>query len=257
MKLRIFVKLCILLLLAALSVSTYMFIISTYTDIYSPPSSPSQPRHFPPKTLEDAQALLHEITRKSQQSFWKVLILYSAGYLIKQAFAIPGSGVLNLLAGGMYGQLQAALLVSILASFGSLLCYLISYWLLDERIMKYLFKERLQSLKRRLPTAPRELWSFMLGVRMFPLIPQWFVNIASPHLDVPVWIFFTATLIGLVPYNFITCGAGTILNEISGWHDVMQASVLVKLFALASVIIALSYFSHRKTAAKSTKSNAD
>lgn len=44
----------------------------------------------------------------------------------------------------------------------------------------------------------------MLFLRITPTLPNLFINLASPIVDVPFHVFFLATLIGLVPAAYIT-----------------------------------------------------
>lgn len=51
-------------------------------------------------------------------------------------------------------------------------------------------------------------------MRITPIVPNWFINISSPILDVPISIFFSATFIGLMPANVIHVKTGLMLNDI-------------------------------------------
>lgn len=44
----------------------------------------------------------------------------------------------------------------------------------------------------------------MLFLRITPSLPNLFINLASPIVDIPFHIFFLATLIGLIPASYIT-----------------------------------------------------
>jgi uncharacterized membrane protein YdjX (TVP38/TMEM64 family) len=48
----------------------------------------------------------------------------------------------------------------------------------------------------------------MLFLRITPLVPNWFLNISSGNLGVPLSVFVWGTFLGLVPNNlmFITMG---------------------------------------------------
>lgn len=59
------------------------------------------------------------------------------------------------------------------------------------------------------------LFFYFLFLRVTPLLPNWFLNISSAVVGVPFKIFFTATAIGLVPYNFLLVKTGLTLDEIS------------------------------------------
>jgi uncharacterized membrane protein YdjX (TVP38/TMEM64 family) len=59
----------------------------------------------------------------------------------------------------------------------------------------------------------------LLFLRITPLLPNWFVNIACPLVDVPFKYFFLATLIGLVPANCLHISTGATLNNAAGATD--------------------------------------
>ncbi|TSR51425.1 Transmembrane protein 41A-A [Bagarius yarrelli] len=51
-----------------------------------------------------------------------VLLLFSSAYLYKQAFAIPGSSLLNILAGALFGPWLGLALCSVLTTVGASMC---------------------------------------------------------------------------------------------------------------------------------------
>jgi uncharacterized membrane protein YdjX (TVP38/TMEM64 family) len=56
-----------------------------------------------------------------------------------------------------------------------------------------------QVAKRR-----KKLLNYMLFLRVTPTLPNTFINFASPIVDVPYYVFFLATSIGLIPAAYIT-----------------------------------------------------
>lgn len=68
----------------------------------------------------------------------------------------------------------------------------------------------------------------MLCVRVTPIIPKWFVNLASPIVGIPFKVYFLATLIGnenpkkflisptqgYIPANLILIKMGLTLNNL-------------------------------------------
>lgn len=62
-----------------------------------------------------------------------------------------------------------------------------------------LFTSFFQVTKRR-----EKLLNYMLFLRVTPTLPNTFINLASPIVDVPYHIFFFATLIGLIPAAYVT-----------------------------------------------------
>jgi uncharacterized membrane protein YdjX (TVP38/TMEM64 family) len=56
------------------------------------------------------------------------------------------------------------------------------------------------------------LFWYMLFLRLTPLIPNWFVNLASPLVGIPYKYFLSASFIGLMPMNFILIQTGQTLK---------------------------------------------
>jgi uncharacterized membrane protein YdjX (TVP38/TMEM64 family) len=54
----------------------------------------------------------------------------------------------------------------------------------------------------------------MLFLRITPLLPNVFINVASPIVNVPYSTFFLATFFGLMPMNVVHINTGLMLNEI-------------------------------------------
>jgi hypothetical protein len=75
------------------------------------------------------------------------------------------------------------------------LCWVLNYFLFPVYFLGWIN----QIAKRR-----DKLLNYMLFLRITPTLPNLFINLASPIVDVPFHIFFFATLIGLIPAAYIT-----------------------------------------------------
>ncbi|XP_072434782.1 transmembrane protein 41A-B-like isoform X2 [Chiloscyllium punctatum] len=93
------------------------------------------------------------------------------------------------------------------------------------------------------------LFFFLLFLRFFPMTPNWFLNITSPILNVPLTQFFFSIVIGLLPYNFICVQTGCILSEISSLDNLFSWSILMKLLVIAIVALVpgalIKHYSHQ------------
>ncbi|KAF9354197.1 Transmembrane protein 41A [Mortierella sp. AD094] len=87
------------------------------------------------------------------------------------------------------------------------------------------------------------LFMQLLLIRLFPLTPYWFINLASPLVGVPVIPFMTSMFLGCMPYNYICAQAGAILSEIHELRDIYRQPwilfqvVLVLVLSTAAVIV--------------------
>lgn len=58
-----------------------------------------------------------------------------------------------------------------------------------------------------------KLLNYMLFLRVTPTLPNTFINVASPIVDVPYRIFFMATFIGLIPAAYVTVRVSFFLTS--------------------------------------------
>jgi len=65
------------------------------------------------------------------------------------------------------------------------------------------------------------------------VIPNWFINIASPIFDVPLSTFAIATFFGVMPQTFVAVKAGLTLQELNSPSDVINGKIILNLFGLA------------------------
>lgn len=196
----------------------------------------SKELHFP-KDLDDLSEIAEMMKEYKSDHFGYISLLFCSAYLYKQTFAIPGSVFMNLLAGAIYGIWLAFPLCCVLSAIGASLCFLLSKSFGKTLIMKY-FADKLEPLQKMVQENLDSLFFFLLSIRIFPMSPNWFINMAAPILDVPITQFFFSVLIGLMPYNFVCVQTGSILSEITSIKDVMTTSIMIK-FGLVAIVMLL------------------
>lgn len=91
----------------------------------------------------------------------------------------------------------------------------------------------------------------MLFLRVTPLIPNWFVNIASPIVGVPFSVFVLSTAIGLVPANYFHAQTGATLASITSWSLSDNWPSFVTLFVLQFVALLPTLLKRRLAAVES------
>uniref|UniRef100_K3X5H0 VTT domain-containing protein n=2 Tax=Globisporangium ultimum (strain ATCC 200006 / CBS 805.95 / DAOM BR144) TaxID=431595 RepID=K3X5H0_GLOUD len=167
------------------------------------------------------------------------LLCFACVYAMKQTFAIPGSAVLNLFAGALLPLPLAFPLVCALTACGASFCYLLSRVLASEAIVTgvcdRLLPNKLAQLRLQIEKAKREgeLLYMLLFLRVFPFSPNWFLNLASPWLQVPLYLFTPSVALGLMPYNFITVQAGAMLSTLTSTSDMLDPKTVGSLVLLA------------------------
>jgi len=203
-----------------------------------------------PSSLEDLKTISSTLASFQDNHSAYVLALFSGAYLFKQTFAVPGSVFLNLLAGALYGVWPGFLLCCLLSGLGASACYTLAR-LVGADTASHYFPSRIQAFRDKLEENKTELPFYLLFLRLFPMSPNWALNMASGVLGVPLHLFFLSVFVGLMPYNYICVTSGAILSELRDVHDIMNwtnigRSVLAAFVALVPSII-LKYRSKAKS----------
>lgn len=105
-------------------------------------------------------------------------------YVILQTFAIPGTIWLSLLSGALYGSTRGFLLIAAISTAGSCSCYGMSC-LLWRPVARALWPERLEQFRSEVAKRRHELLSYIIFLRVTPMLPNVFINVASPIVGVP------------------------------------------------------------------------
>uniref|UniRef100_A0A023FNZ5 Putative conserved plasma membrane protein n=1 Tax=Amblyomma cajennense TaxID=34607 RepID=A0A023FNZ5_AMBCJ len=192
--------------------------------------------------LKDLAALLSSY---NEHHSTYVFVLFSSAYLYKQTFAIPGSVFLNVLAGALFGLWKSFLLTCLLSGMGASQCYLLSKFCGQKYVTRF-FSDKVKLLQDKVKQNRHRLLYWLLFLRLFPMTPNWFLNIASPVVGVPLHLFFISVFIGLMPYNFICVQTGCILSELKSMNDILTWTTMAKMAAIASVALLPSLLMNRK-----------
>ncbi|CAG7732179.1 unnamed protein product [Allacma fusca] len=194
-------------------------------------SGPDERLHLP-RQLEDLKelAILAEDYKVNRPVY--TLVLLVSVYIYKQSFAIPGSFLLNLLSGALYG-LKGFPLVSFLSAVGATHCYILSKYFGRDTLKTY-FPDRIQYFNKLVEQNRHSgLFRFLISLRLFPMTPNWLINMASPIVGVPIIPFFFSVFFGLMPYNYITVQAGEILRSLESASDVISYKTMLVLGVVA------------------------
>jgi len=182
------------------AIAVLVFVFSTF-----PPLTPAQ-RSKVGFDLSDSWGTAHNLTmvvaEYRDDHYLSVMAAFCAVYIFMQSFAIPGAIILSLMAGPLFGLRVGLTLVSAVATTGASMCYLLSHmW--GRKLVQSTFPNLLAPLRARVVASRDNLFSYMLFLRITPLVPNWFINVSAPLLAVPLHTFVAATFLGLIPGNYI------------------------------------------------------
>ncbi|XP_070692298.1 transmembrane protein 41B [Pempheris klunzingeri] len=189
-----------------------------------------------PKDMDDAKALGTVLSKYKDTYYTQVLVAYFATYIFLQTFAIPGSIFLSILSGYLYPFPLALFLVCLCSGLGASFCYMLSYLVGRPMVYKYL-SERAQKWSQQVDKHRDHLINYIIFLRITPFLPNWFINITSPVINVPLGVFFIGTFLGVAPPSFVAINAGTTLYKLTTAGEAVSWNSLAVLGVLAVLSI--------------------
>lgn len=210
-----------------------------------------------PSSLARAQQLGETLRAFAARAPARLLLAHAACYLYLQTFAIPGTVFFNLLGGALFGVGLGFPLCLAYNTLGSVFMFLLSRRFGRALVARF-FPRKLEALRALIDAHRDELALYLVFLRVFPFTPNWFINMAAPHLDIPLRTFALGPLVGLVPYNFLSCKAGLVLSELRSRGDIIDTATTVQLVVVAVVGgVALPWLKRHFAAAESGGAKKD
>jgi len=222
-----------LLLLIFLSSSLAMFLVwMTFPEVNAEDKT-----HLKfPKDIEDAKALGSVLSSYKEQYFAQVFAGFLCTYIFLQTFAIPGSIFLSILSGYLFPFPLALFSVCFCSATGASFCYLLSF-LVGRKLVRHYLPERAAQWSSKVDQHRGNLFSYIMFLRITPFLPNWFINIVSPVIGVPLFPFWMGSFFGVAPPSFIFIQAGTTLQQLTSTMDPItpETVALLVVFALLSM----------------------
>ena len=173
-----------------------------------------------------------------QRVLWSVLI-FSLFYIVVVVFSAPFATILTVSGGFVFGAVLGSFLSVMSASFGATLLFL----LIKSKFGHYfeLKIEDNESLKYIRVGIEKNLWSYLLLIRLVPIVPFWIANIAPALLGVKGLTYAVTTFFGILPatifYSYI---GSTIDTSFSGTSPDLSVYSKIEFIIPVSGLILLT-----------------
>ena len=136
-----------------------------------------------------------------------------------QAFSLPGSMYMSILAGAVWGFARALPLACTCVATGATLCYLISAALGPALLTMPKWKAHLDKWARKIQDNRENVISFLIVLRIAPLPPHWVVNVVCPHVGIGIVPFWISTWLGILGVSVIHTTIGGGLDDMTSADD--------------------------------------
>lgn len=202
-------------------------------------------------TLKQHRAFLLQWTH---QNYSYAVLGFMVIYIVAVAISIPGAVFLTLAGGFLFGVVWGTVYVVISATLGGAILFLAV-----KTAARPWIENRTSGWVKKMEKGFREnAFNYLLTLRLIPLFPFWLVNIVPAILNIPLRIFITATLIGIIPGSVIYVSVGNGLGHLfdSGQKPdlniIFTPPILLPLLGLSilSLIPILYKFTKRKDCEK-------
>ncbi len=141
------------------------------------------------------------------------LLIYGLIYACAVALSVPGATLLTIVGGLLFGWLAGALAAIIAATAGATVIFLAAKTSFEDVLTR-----KAGSLVRRIQAGfVRDAFSYLLFLRLTPVVPFWLVNIAAALAHVRLRTFVGATLLGIIPaafaFSFVGSGLDSLIDS--------------------------------------------
>lgn len=188
-------------------------------------------------TFEYLKTNHHSLRDYVAAHYARAAIIFILLYL-STSLVIPGALALTVAGGALFGTFPATLFVTIGATVGSVAAFYVTRYLLSEWVQER-FREELVQFNRELD---QHGYSYLLTLRIIPVLPAFLVNYLAGLTKVPPGTFLWTTSLGVLPGAMVYAYAGSRLARIESAADIvslpmMAAFLLMGLFSLLPVIL--------------------
>ncbi|MBF0160791.1 MAG: TVP38/TMEM64 family protein [Magnetococcales bacterium] len=203
-------------------------------------------------TLEALQANYQQLALLQADSPWWFGGAFFVLYVGVTALSLPGTTLLMLAGGALFGLGPATLLISFAASLGATLAFLLARYLLRESIQSR-FSARLARINQGLS---RHGVLYLLTLRLLPIVPSALVNLLMGLTNLPARTFYWVSQVGMLAAILIYVRAGTQLTTLQHPSELLSLQLFGPLVLLSGLPLlvnyGLKYRAYKKTLSSTT-----
>ena len=179
-----------------------------------------------------------------------VIAAFFAAYVAVTALSLPGAAIMTLAAGGIFGLVTGAIIVSFASTLGATLAFLAARFVLGESVQNK-FGARLAEINKG---VEKEGGFYLFTLRLVPLVPFFVINLVMGLTKMKTWTFYWVSQLGMFLGTLVFVNAGTQLAKIDSLKGILSPGligsfVLLGIFPLIAKKI-VDTFKARKVYAK-------
>ena len=150
-----------------------------------------------------------------------MLALYGA-HVATIVLAMPVSALMTTIHGFLFGWASGAALAVASTTSGALIVFAVARTALGGAIARRAGPR----LARLAAGFERDAFSYVLILRLLPIVPFWVTNVAAPVLGARFSAFAPATVLGIIPASLAFATAGSGIEGVVAAHEAARAACL-------------------------------
>ena len=144
---------------------------------------------------------------------------YVGAYVLCVGLSLPVALVLTLTGGFLFGPWIGGCAAAVGCTLGATAVFLISRLTVGDAV-EARTGPRVRAIAEEIR---KDAFFYLLTLRLIPVTPFWLANVAAGLIAIPVWTFFSASLIGILPASLIYAGIGSGLGRL--FHSGREVSL--------------------------------
>lgn len=136
--------------------------------------------------------------------------LYILIYIAVVSLSLPGALVMTLSGGFLFGPWLGAVAAASGASLGAAVIFMVCRSAVGDSLRG----KAGSTISKIEEGVRRDAFSYILTLRLIPVMPFWLVNLAAGFVDIPLRTFLSATVLGILPGSLVYAGLGSGLGEV-------------------------------------------
>lgn len=170
-------------------------------------------------------------------------------YVVVTGLSLPGAAIMTLAYGWMFGFWRALILVSLSATAGATVAFLMSRYLLRDVIQRR-FSQQLAGLNS---AFQQDGAYYLFTLRLIPAVPFFVVNAGMGLTPISVQTYWWVSQLGMLPGTMFYVYAGTSLPGLDELRNPSVTKILSPQLLVAFTILGLFPLVLKKIAARFVK----
>lgn len=200
-------------------------------------------KYFSLTALQGNRVYLEEAVKTN---YIRSVAIFMAVCIAIISLGMPGVPPLTMIGGFLFGFVPSALYVSVAATVGTTVSFLLIKYVLSG-LIRGKYAQKLERFNEKI--ASHGAASYLLTMQLMGVIPYFVINILAALANVSTITFMWTTFVGSLPILFVYAFAGRQLYMVESVSDIFSPSIiaLLVLLVLVAMMPLFLKFSRRVT----------